>query len=170
MDNDKYSPHELAFAREIARRRELRGWTLADMATALQREGIDYANTMTVSRSEKLQRPIRMNEAIAYARIFRTSVDQLTSTSAFDGEVAAANELVDMSTDFINTVIKNVGYVHWNWQAAKRVRDELLAHDETELTKEQQDSRARAVRRLDALIELDLIAELRRAWAEAPIQ
>ena len=49
------------------------------MATALQDEGIDYASTMTVSRTEKLQRPVRMVEAIAYGRIFERSVYELSS-------------------------------------------------------------------------------------------
>jgi transcriptional regulator with XRE-family HTH domain len=75
----KYAPSEAAFAREVLRLREARGWTLADMAAALQDEGIDYASTMTVSRTEKLQRPVRMVEAIAYGRIFERSVYELSS-------------------------------------------------------------------------------------------
>jgi transcriptional regulator with XRE-family HTH domain len=49
VDEEKYSKHEVAFAQEVSRRREQRGWTLQQMADALRREGIDYASAMTVS-------------------------------------------------------------------------------------------------------------------------
>ncbi|PZF61880.1 hypothetical protein DEJ33_15720 [Curtobacterium sp. MCPF17_047] len=165
---DKYSPHEIAFAHEAARRREQRGWTLGEMADALRSEGIDYANSMTVSRTEKLQRPIRMNEALAYARIFQTSVDQMTSTGKIDREILTANELAEMVHNFMETVLAQVGHVRWNWLEARKVRDELMSREASEMTPSQQERHAEVVRRLDALIATNVPAELERAWNEAP--
>lgn len=82
MSGEQYTDRERAFAREVQRLREDRSWTLAEMAEALQREGIDYASTMTVSRTEKLQRPVRMIEAIAYGRIFDRTVYELSEPDA----------------------------------------------------------------------------------------
>lgn len=79
MTEDKYSDLEQAFAAEVARLRKARGWTLAEMAARLQAEGIDYASTMTVSRTENVARPVRMTEALAYGRIFERSVYELST-------------------------------------------------------------------------------------------
>ncbi|EYT64798.1 hypothetical protein H489_0108225 [Curtobacterium flaccumfaciens UCD-AKU] len=168
MDDEKYSPQEIAFAQEAARRREQRGWTLGEMAHALSREGIDYANSMTVSRTEKLQRPTRMNEALAYARIFNTSVDEMTSTARFDRALAHVNETIDMSLDYLDEVRERVRGAQWNWQIAKRSRDRILDFDESDLTRDQQEKREATLARLTELIEMDVISELREAWEGAP--
>ncbi|WIB16678.1 hypothetical protein DEJ34_05995 [Curtobacterium sp. MCPF17_050] len=168
VDEEKYSKHEVAFAHEVARRRELRGWTLQQMADALRREGVEYASAMTVSRTEKLNRPARMNEALAYGRIFGSTVNELTSGAEVDHEIVMANEIAAMALDYSQTVLRSVQRAHQNWAAAIQLRDTLHKYPAQELSSEQLERRDHAVAQLNRVIELDLMSEMSRAWEEAP--
>jgi flagellar hook-basal body complex protein FliE len=168
VDDEKYSPQEIAFAREVARRREKLGLTLGEMAAKLRDEGIDYASSMTVSRTEKLQRPTRMSEALAYARIFKSSVDEMTRAHEVDRRVREASELAQEASAYVRQVVISVQKAHFNWAKAMRLRDELLAIDVSELTHSQVERRALALEQLERIIDLDLIGEMSKAWHGAP--
>lgn len=83
MSEDQYTDRERAFSNEVRRLREERQWTLAEMAAALRAEGVDYASSMTVSRTEKMQRPVRMSESMAYGRVFGRTVYELTEPDSY---------------------------------------------------------------------------------------
>lgn len=118
IDESKHAPRETAFAHEVTRLREARGWTLADMAAALQEQGIDYASTMTVSRTEKLQRPVRMIEAIAYGRIFERTVYELTEPDGY--------------ADYLDRAMRSVTSYHQHLAQRDAVQD-LIDADREEM-------------------------------------
>lgn len=79
----------------IASMTELRlalGWSQSELARRMAELGYKYFNQMTVSRTEKLDRPLRLGEARAIARIFGVSVNRMIE----------AEDLGQASSDAVN--------------------------------------------------------------------
>lgn len=115
VSEDQYTDRERAFSNEVRRLRESRQWTLAEMAAALRSEGVDYASSMTVSRTEKLQRPVRMSESMAYGRVFGRTVYELTEP--------------DSHADFLNWGLRAVE----NFRSHQAQRETLTAQLRTDV-------------------------------------
>lgn len=69
---------ELNFARNLAALRERRGLSQSELARRMVERGFDSYSQMTVSRTEKGQRPVRLGEARALAEILGSRVDDMT--------------------------------------------------------------------------------------------
>lgn len=97
----KYSLEERNFASAAKLLRESRDWSQAEMGRALVAKGLDYMNQMTVSRIEKLQRPVRMIEAQAYSEVFDVSIWKLMHPEEIDEYIESMrNEYLDARTSW----------------------------------------------------------------------
>lgn len=70
---------ESNFAESMQRLREARGWSQGELARRMVAEGWENYSQMTVSRTEKLDRPIRLGEASAIARLFGVNLALMTA-------------------------------------------------------------------------------------------
>ena len=70
---------ETNFAESMQRLREARGWSQGELARRMVAEGWANYSQMTVSRTEKLDRPIRLGEASAIARLFGVNLALMTA-------------------------------------------------------------------------------------------
>lgn len=69
---------ERNFALNVRRRREALGWSQSELARRMADEGWETYNQMTVSRTEKEERSVRLGEARALARVLGQSVEEMT--------------------------------------------------------------------------------------------
>lgn len=65
---------EQAFAANVSRLRQERGWSQEHLASLLRSEGITDASQLTVSRVETGRRKVTLNEALALGRIFNLAL------------------------------------------------------------------------------------------------
>lgn len=79
VDNSDGGPDadEKAFSRGIASYRTSRGWSQSELARQMVAAGWENYSQMTVSRTEKGDRPIRLSEARALAGIFGVDVEDM---------------------------------------------------------------------------------------------
>jgi transcriptional regulator with XRE-family HTH domain len=87
---DDLLPEERKFAEEVQRRRKALGWNQTEMAERLVEEGVVYMTQSTVSRIEKLQRPVRVGEAEAWSTVFEVSVFRLMHPLPIDELIESA--------------------------------------------------------------------------------
>ena len=73
---------EARFVEQMKALREARGWSQADLAAKLNELGWDYVNQMTISRTEKNDRPLRLGEARAIASVLGKTVEQMLAPDA----------------------------------------------------------------------------------------
>lgn len=66
------------FARRMAELRTMLNLSQSELARKMVENGFDTYSQMTVSRTEKGERPVRLNEARALAEILGSSVDSMT--------------------------------------------------------------------------------------------
>lgn len=78
---------EKRFAENMQRLREERGWSQGELARRMVAEGWETYSQMTVSRTEKLDRPIRLGEASAIARLFGVSLPAMTASAEIGADV-----------------------------------------------------------------------------------
>jgi transcriptional regulator with XRE-family HTH domain len=57
--------------------REKAGWTQTDLARRMVEAGWEKYTQMTVSRTEKFERPLRLDEAVSLAHLFGTSLSRM---------------------------------------------------------------------------------------------
>lgn len=81
---------ETVFAQAVQRLREDRGWSQGELARRMVAAGWDTYSQMTVSRTEKLERPIRLGEALALARVFNVTLPLMISGGDGGAEALAA--------------------------------------------------------------------------------
>lgn len=76
---------ERQFSKNMQKMRERLGWSQTELARRMVEAGWSNYNQMTVSRTEKGERPIRLSEARALAQIFGDRVEAMTdSDERFD--------------------------------------------------------------------------------------
>lgn len=80
---------EMRFATNMQRLREDRGWSQGELARRMVAEGWDTYSQMTVSRTEKLERPIRLSEAAAIARLFGVSLPSMSASAEVGADMLA---------------------------------------------------------------------------------
>lgn len=80
---------EMRFAANMQRLREDRGWSQGELARRMVGEGWETYSQMTVSRTEKLERPIRLSEAAAIARLFGVSLPAMTASAEVGADMLA---------------------------------------------------------------------------------
>lgn len=73
------SREERNFAAEVKKSREDRGWTQEELARKMRTFDLPYVTQSTVSRIEKLSRPVRLMEAQAITVIFGRTVHAMTN-------------------------------------------------------------------------------------------
>lgn len=79
MAEDTSSPgqDETNFIENARRLRESRGWSQTELARRMAELGWENYSQMTVSRTEKGERPLRLGEARALARVLEKSLDAM---------------------------------------------------------------------------------------------
>lgn len=77
MTEETFTQAEKNFAAEVARERQQRGWTLAEMAEKLEDAGVPSMSVMSVSRVENGKRHVSMVEAGAYAKVLGRGISDL---------------------------------------------------------------------------------------------
>lgn len=76
-EETNFTREERNFAQEVARERQDRGWTLAEMAEKLEAAGVPSMSVMSVSRVENEKRHVSMVEAGAYAKVLGRTIQGL---------------------------------------------------------------------------------------------
>lgn len=110
---------ETRFAESMQRLRESRGWSQGELARRMVAEGWVNYSQMTVSRTEKLERPIRLGEALAVARVFNVSlpmmlgggeagVEALTALRDIRAELLAAKRAFEIGSVHAEEVLETV--------------------------------------------------------------
>lgn len=59
--------------------RENRGWSQTELARIMARKGWDNYTQMTISRTEKHERPLRLSEAVAICEVLGTDMRHMTA-------------------------------------------------------------------------------------------
>ncbi|MGP6171032.1 helix-turn-helix transcriptional regulator [Microbacterium sp. A204] len=100
------------FARRMAELRVQQEMSQSELARKMVEAGFDTYSQMTVSRTEKGDRPIRLGEARVLAKILDSSVEQMTRGSDVEENVSYA-ELVKhgLTTEIIETARRLDNYV-----------------------------------------------------------
>lgn len=75
-ENLPESPERLV-RQNVVRLREERGWSQSELARRMVDKGFPKYNQMMVSRTEKGERPLRLDEVAAYASVFGVGVSEL---------------------------------------------------------------------------------------------
>jgi transcriptional regulator with XRE-family HTH domain len=81
------------FARRMAELRTDLGMSQSELARRMVENGFDSYSQMTVSRTEKGDRPIRLGEARVLARILNSSVEEMTRGTALEESISLAELL-----------------------------------------------------------------------------
>lgn len=71
--------------------RDERNWNQSELARRMQQEGFENYNQMLVSRTEKGERPLRLNEAEGFARVFGVSLPDLLDPGPWVGLASAVD-------------------------------------------------------------------------------
>lgn len=100
------------FARRMAELRVQQGMSQSELARQMVDSGFETYSQMTVSRTEKGDRPIRLSEARVLAKILGSSVEQMTRGSDVEENVSLA-ELVKhgLVTEILETARRLGNYV-----------------------------------------------------------
>ena len=125
------TPEELA-GLEVRRLRRERGWTQEELARQMAAYGYDWHQS-TVARTETADRPLRLNEVVHLAALFRVPVTQFLlpvdmTLGEIDAEIAATTKrrdeleaevrrvqgFVDASASQLEKVSRNLD--HWQQQ------------------------------------------------------
>lgn len=99
---------ERQFARNMQKMREGQGWSQSELARKMVEAGWSNYNQMTVSRTEKGERPIRLSEAKALARIFGSHVEEMSASDerysvnvALKATASAYEALAEAAKEFL---------------------------------------------------------------------
>lgn len=142
--------------------REDRGLTQSDVVKRLIDAGVGYMNTSTLSRIELSTRPVRLSEAIAFARIYDVPMNSLVETSqnfsAIDLVARRHNEARSDFVRFRDSVVQMARTQH-KLAGMIPVLDEVLGAEG--LSDELRDEVEALKRNVVALVELQLIVEAR---------
>lgn len=71
---EEYEAEEARFAESVKQRREAKGWNQTELAKRMVLHGWKNFTQMTISRTEKGERPIRLSEARALAEVLGATV------------------------------------------------------------------------------------------------
>lgn len=115
VDREAPNADEQRFAANLLYLRESRGWSQTELARQMVAAGWDAYNQMTVSRTEKGERPIRLSEARALANIMETSMERMVSESdqlrdhhrLLDAHLAVDDSMRDVWQD-VQTLYANI--------------------------------------------------------------
>jgi len=78
MDQTLGPTAEHVLGKRVRELRQARGWSQDDVARQMVAGGFSWRQT-TVAKTEKADRPVRVNEATALAQLFETDLDQLVT-------------------------------------------------------------------------------------------
>ncbi|MEV7757880.1 helix-turn-helix transcriptional regulator [Microbacterium sp. NPDC089180] len=95
---------DLNFARNVAMLRERQGMSQSELARRMVERGFDSYSQMTVSRTEKGQRPVRLGEARVLAEILGSRVFDMTRGSATEQIIGAVDGVADALADLMGSV------------------------------------------------------------------
>lgn len=111
---DAHADDERRFIENLKRLREQRGWTQTDLARKMVEAGWEKYTQMTVSRTEKMERPLRLSEAQTLAEIFGESVVKMMAPSEeraiIDGWIQDTNVMQEANNAMRSAIYDLVTY------------------------------------------------------------
>ncbi|MFI7584848.1 helix-turn-helix transcriptional regulator [Kocuria sp. M1N1S27] len=116
------------FAESVKRLREERGWSQGELARQLLAAGMEGFHQTTVSRIEKGERPVRLGEARALARVFDTSVDRMVAPEPREKYIRGVEELfakVGEDVRQIEAAVKSLTQVNMQLEQAVSALGEI---------------------------------------------
>lgn len=149
------SPLDERYGRRLRAIREERGLTLAQLVGKMQRAGVAYMNTSTLSRIETGVRPVRLTEAQTIARILRVSVDSMTE--AFEELAFIESQAGDAREQYVRfrqSVVKVTSAQIRLRRYIPELRDMLTGAD-----KDLAETLEGLIRNLESYVEIDLPQE-----------
>ena len=109
--------------------REERGWSQSELARRMAERGWDKYTQMTVSRTEKGERPIRLNEAQGLADLFEVDLSTLWLPQTVRRYDTTSRKVEDLSEKLRSLVAEYVEAQSVLAASADKARDDL-AEDE----------------------------------------
>lgn len=79
--------------------RDAMGWNQSELARRMQDAGYENYNQMLVSRTEKGERPIRVNELEGFSRVFGVDMSTLLDPGPWSGIIADVNRAESLKRD-----------------------------------------------------------------------
>ena len=104
MDESTANETPSVFGANMRRMREARGWSQSELARQLQERGWPKYSQVAVSRTEEDARTVRLDEAIAIARIFERRVDDLLDPKSVVDAWARLRVLMDDHSDNVTSL------------------------------------------------------------------
>lgn len=143
---------ERRFVENMQRQREREQWSQSELARRMVDAGWSNYNQMTVSRTEKGERPLRLSEARALAEIFQTPLEKMLRppreaaiASALDDVMGYVRAARDGMAASVNELRQNLGMLA---DIAQEAEDALAGEWEDESL------RTKTVRKLEVSREL----------------
>lgn len=92
--------------------REERGWSQSELARRMAERGWDKYTQMTVSRTEKGERPIRLNEAEALAEVFEVELFSLWLPRNIRRYHATSENVARLAKQLEDLISRYIGELH----------------------------------------------------------
>ncbi|WP_284976081.1 helix-turn-helix transcriptional regulator [Arthrobacter sp. efr-133-TYG-104] len=109
---DTVPEDERRFAENMKMARENRGWTQTELARRMVEAGWGNYTQMTVSRTEKYERPLRLGEARALAEVLDSHIEEMILPTTVKEELDDLRSAIESMTEFQNGVDAAVkGYI-----------------------------------------------------------
>lgn len=128
-ENERDSPVDLEkrVIESLTRLREERGWSQSELARQMVEAGWPKYTQMTVSRTEKGERPIRLDEVAALADIFEVDMQRLWLPREIRSYLDSAREAEKLSNELYAVIRK---YLKAQYALAVHADFADLAEDE----------------------------------------
>lgn len=130
--NPKRPDFEAVASEQIAALRQAHGWSQSELARRMAEAGWPNYTQMTVSRTEKGERPIRLDELASYAEVFGRplaelwlSVDEQAWQHSFTRRETAEDALMNALNEYA-TAVHHLALVTDSMQAAGDLSDARL--------------------------------------------
>lgn len=120
---------EARVIRSLVDLREERGWSQSELARRMAERGWDKYTQMTVSRTEKGERPIRLNEAQGLADLFEVDLSTLWLPQTVRRYDTTSRKVEELSEKLRQVVIEYLDAQMVLAASADKARDDL-AEDE----------------------------------------
>ncbi len=161
-DRGVQSTDEEQFAQNLLQRREEARMSQSELARRMTDAGWSNYSQMTVSRTEKGERPIRLGEARALAMILGASLDEMIGATPSEALALQVESIRDELSKAIVDIRDAVG--HWAeiGRAARTLRSDIGSEIQA---LEDRDVAQRIESSLDAIDLLDVDVHAIASWA-----
>lgn len=152
---------EQQFARNLAQRRDELGMSQSELARRMVEAGWESYSQMTVSRTEKGERPIRLGEARALARVLRSNLNDMISETPGEATVRQAEEVADA----LDRSIVAIAHAIASWRTASDAANAFLEDVAHEMQSLDVDTQVRLDGALDRIRVMNFDLSTLIEWA-----